>query len=184
MSKPEEKLKNDRFVVDDDKKADWALEKIKELKEEQEEKRQLAQERMEPLEEKIATIERWRNLQIEQIQSSIDYFEGLLTEYAMQKKEDDPDLKTHSLPFGKLKFRKRRPKWNYDNEELLNSIRESGFDELLRIKESVDKRKLKKDDRLEVHGDKLINTETGEVIEGVRIQERGEKFKIDVEGVD
>lgn len=171
--------KNERFVVKNDSEADWALEKIKELKEEQKEKEELAQERMEPLEKKMATIEKWRDLQVKQIQDNIGYFEWLLTEYAMQLKKEDEELKTHSLPFGKLKFRKRRPKWNYEDDKLLEFLETTGMG-AIRVKKQVDKRALKK--IVEIAGDKVVHAETGEVVEGVDIQERGEKFSIDVEG--
>jgi hypothetical protein len=62
---------------------------------------------------------------------------------------------------------------------LLNSLKKADRDDLIKIKESVDKRELKK--QVEVAGNQVVNPETGEVIEGVEVQERGEKFSIDVE---
>ena len=173
----------ERFKIENDGQTDWALEKIIDLKEKQKENEELAEERKAPLEKKIAKIEAWQDRQNEKLQDNIEYFEGLLTEYGMKLKEDDEDIKTHSLPFGKLKFRKQRPKWKYhDSMLLLNSLKKADRDDLIKIKESVDKRELKK--QVEVAGNQVVNPETGEVIEGVEVQERGEKFSIDVEGVD
>jgi len=62
---------------------------------------------------------------------------------------------------------------------LLNSIKKADRDDLIKIKESVNKREFKK--QVEVAGNQVVNPETGEVIEGVEVQERGEKFSIDVE---
>jgi hypothetical protein len=169
----------ERFKIENDGQADWALEKIIDLKEKQKENEELAEERKAPLEKKIAKIEAWQDRQNEKLQDNIEYFEGLLTEYAMNLKEDDEDIKTYSLPFGKLKFRKQRPKWKYHDSMLLNSIKKADRDDLIKIKESVDKREFKK--QVEVAGNQVVNPETGEVIEGVEVQERGEKFSIDVE---
>ena len=172
----------ERFKIENDVQADWALEKIIDLKEKQKENEELAEERKAPLEKKIAKIEAWQDQQNEKLQDNIEYFEGILTEYAMKLKEDDEDLKTHSLPFGKLRFRKQRPKWKYHESMLLNSLKKAGRDDLIKIKESVDKRELKK--QVDVAGSQVVDLETGEIIEGVEVQERGEKFSIDVEEGD
>ncbi|KXS41408.1 MAG: Mu-like prophage host-nuclease inhibitor protein Gam [Candidatus Frackibacter sp. T328-2] len=172
----------ERFRIENDGQADWALEKIRDLKEKQKENEELAEERKAPLEKKIAKIEAWQDQQNEKLQDNIEYFEGILTEYAMKLKEDDEDLKTHSLPFGKLRFRKQRPKWKYHESMLLNSLKKAGRDDLIKIKESVDKRELKK--QVDVAGSQVVDLETGEIIEGVEVQERGEKFSIDVEEGD
>lgn len=190
MAKPEELLvtpdtdneeeQEDRWQIEDDGQADWALEKIKELKEKQQEKQELAKERIQPLQDKIDKIKTWMEREVESIEKDIEYFEGLLTEYAMQLKEEDPELKTHSLPFGKLKFRKQRSKYNYNDDKLLEFLEENGID-AIRVKKNPDKRKLK--NMTNKAGDKLV-LDNGQVVEGVKIQERGEKFKIDVDGVD
>ncbi len=95
----------------------------------------------------------------------------------MELKEENEELKTHKLPFGKLRFRKQREKWSYDEDKLLQAIDEAGLEDLIKVKKSVDKAELKK--RLIVSGSRVINPDTGELIEGVEIEERGEKFSID-----
>ena len=162
---------DDNFVIDNDVKADWALQKIKDLKEKKQEKEELAEER-------IQMIEDWLQDETEKIDNSIEHFEAQLEEYAMQLKEQDEDLKTRKLPFGKLQFRKQRPSWNYKDDKLLESVKEAGLNNLIKTKERVKKRELKK--KVEVVGNKVVNAETGEFIEGVEVKERGEKFKIKV----
>jgi hypothetical protein len=48
--------------------------------------------------------------------------------------------------------------------------------ELIKVKKSVDKRKLKSEAK--IVGGRVIMEKTGEVIEGVEVVERGEKFKV------
>ena len=103
--------------------------------------------------------------------------EGLLRVYAEKLKANDPELKTHKLPFGKLQFRKQRNKWVYDNEKLLE-FAEKNLKEAIKIRKRVDKRILK--NKVKVVGDKAVIAQTGEVVAGINIIERGEKFKVKV----
>jgi antitoxin component HigA of HigAB toxin-antitoxin module len=177
LPEQDQESEEQEFRIESDKQADWALEKIKELQEEQQENHELAEERIEPLQKKIDKIRAWEERENEKIQDSIDYFESLLEDYARRLKQENEDLKTHSLPFGKLKFRKQRPKYNYNDDELLEFLEENEID-AVRVKKKPNKRKLKK--LAEVKGDKLV-LESGLIVDGVQIQERGEKFKLEVE---
>lgn len=160
----------ERFVIDSDSKADWALEKLKDLKAKKQEKEDLANER-------VAQIGEWLEKETSKIDDKIEYFEGMLTGYAVKLKEADPELKTHSLPFGKLRFRSQRPKWHYDDTKLLESVEGAGLDDLIKIKKSVSKADLKK--IVDIVNGVAINKDTGEIIEGVTVEERDEKFSID-----
>ncbi|TDX49122.1 host-nuclease inhibitor Gam family protein [Orenia marismortui] len=166
-----ENQEQERFVITDDAKADWALEKLRELEAKKKDKEEIAAKRKE-------MIDNWLEQETETINKSIDYFKGILTEYAMKLKEQDPELKTHKLPFGALRFRSQRPKWNYDNDKLVESVEGAGLNDLIKVDKSVNKREFKK--LVEVVNGMAINKDTGEVIEGVTIEERDEKFSIDI----
>jgi hypothetical protein len=170
IQKRVEEKQEDRFVINDDAKADWALEKLRDLKGAKKKKEELAEKRK-------MMIDSWLEEESSKLDNEIEFFEGLLTEYAMKLKEENKDLKTHSLPFGKLKFRKQNPKWNYDEEKLLRFLKITGID-AIKVKEQIDKQALK--NIVKVVGNKAIHPETGEIIEGVEIEEREEKFSIDV----
>src|SRR5699024_12366452 len=86
----------------------------------------------------------WAKQENESHKDSIDYFQSLLAEYAMNHKEDDPKLKTISLPNGKLQFRKQRPKWEYKDDVLVKSLKNAGMDNLIRVKEQPNKSDIKK----------------------------------------
>jgi len=165
------------FVVDNDSKASWCLRKIKKMKEKQEDNKDLADSIIERLREEIRDVEDWLDGENGKIQDNIDFLEDKLREYAFMLKEEDSDLKTYSLPFGELKFRKQRPKWKYDEDRLLNFV-EHNFAEALKIKKKVSKRDLKRN--AEVVGSKAVIKDTGQIIEGVTVERRPEKFKVDV----
>ena len=164
-------MSDEKFVVDSDSKADWVLQKIKELKEKKQEKEELAEER-------IYQIEQWLKEETNKLNNQIENFEAMLAEYADKLKEQDPDFKTKSLPFGKIQYRKQRAKWQYDNEKL-TEYAEKNIPKAVKTKKKVDKRELKK--LVEVAGDKVVHPETGEIVEGIKVQERGEKLYIKTE---
>ena len=164
------KNKEEKFVIDNDNKACWALKKIKKHKENIAKKEELAKSQ-------ITQINVWLEEETNKLNNKIEHMEGMLFEYAQQLKEQDKKLKTHSLPFGKLQFRKQRPKWHYKDDLL--EYAKLNLPNLINVKESVDKRKLK--NICEVVNGKVINAETGEIIEGVEVKERGEKFSVKVE---
>ena len=162
--------KKEKFVIDSDSKADWALQKIKEHKETIAEKEQLAEER-------IMQIKAWLESETDKLHQQISSLEYMLFEYASEIKEQDPDFKTKKLPFGKLQYRSQRPKWHYKDDLL--EYAESSMPDVIKVKKHVDKRELKK--KCEVVNGKVVNKETGEMIEGVEVEERGEKFSIKVD---
>jgi hypothetical protein len=163
------------FVVDDDNKATWCLRKIKHFKSKQEKNKKLAKEQISEIEKEIREVEEWLEAENSKLENSIEFMKNKLYLYAQQLREDNPDLKTHKLPFGQLQFRTQRSKWNYDNDKLLD-FAEKNYQELIKVKKSVDKRKLKS--KAKIVGSRVIIEKTGEFIEGVEVVERGEKFKV------
>jgi hypothetical protein len=166
------------FVVDNDRKAVWCLRKIKHLKEKQAKNEELAESEIEDIQKEIDEVQNWLDEENNKLQNSIDFFESILYSYALELRKEDQELKTHKLPFGKLQFRSKRPKWNYDNVKLLDFIT-SNYGELVKVKESVDKRKLKQ--MTKVVGGKVVVKDTGEIVEGVEVVERDEEFQVKVD---
>ncbi len=178
VKKTNQKEKEEGFVVDSDKKATWCLRKIKNMKQKQKKNENLAESLIEEINEEIEEIKAWLDKENKKLQGNIDFMKNKLHNYALDLKDDNPDLKTHNLPFGALTFRKQRPKWKYDDEKLVKFV-ESNLDDVLKVKKKVNKRELKK--KAKIVGKRAINEETGEVINGVRIIQRPEKFKVKVD---
>ena len=166
------------FVVDNDRKAVWCLRKIKHLKEKQAKNGELAESEIEEIQREIDEVQKWLDEENDKLQNSIDFFESVLYSYALELRKGEPELKTHKLPFGKLQFRSKRPKWNYDKAKLLDFI-SINYRELIKVKESVDKRKLKQ--MTEVVSGKVVVKDTGEIVEGVEVVERDEEFQVKVD---
>src|SRR5699024_6402117 len=163
----QEGTEKDTFTVDDENKANWALRKIRDLKYQIEQNNALATA-------EIDKIEQWQQEVNSSAQDSIDYFQGLLAEYAMQKKKDDPKFKTMKLPNGRFGFRKRQPKWNYDDDAVLQALETANLDDIIRVKKAPSNAGMKK--AFDGVGDKWINPDTGEVIDGVTVVEQDDNF--------
>ena len=158
------------FAINNDERADWALQKIKENKEEIAEKVELAEKR-------IYQIEKWLESETKTLENNIDHLEGMLAEYAREIKNSDPDFKTKKLPFGKIQYRSQRPKWHYKDDLL--EYAEENMPDIIKVQKQVDKRKLKK--CCDVVNGKVINKNTGEIMNCIEVKEREEKFSIKVD---
>lgn len=167
----QEQVNEEGFKVEDEQQANWALRKIKDLQTQKNENIALA-------ESEISKIEAWLEQENGKLDNSIEYFQGLLAEYAMKQREENPKFKSMKLPYGIVRFRKQQPKWVYDDELLLKSLKEQDAEELIRVKEEPNKQAIKK--LFVVENGKLYNPGTGEFIEGVEIIERDEVFEVKV----
>jgi hypothetical protein len=174
--KPEVKSQEeDYFVIDNDQKANWALRKIRHLKNKKNKNEEFAETEIEAIQKEIEKVNSWLESENSSLNNDIEYLEMKLKYYALDLKDDNPELKTHKLPFGQLQFRKQRKKWEYEDDKLLE-FAEKNLKDAIKVKKRVDKRKLKQ--KIKVVGDKAVVADTGEVIDGIRVIERGEKFKV------
>lgn len=159
----------ERFVIDSDEKADWALRKIVEAENEIEKVEHFA-------ESQIRQIENWKVKQTEKRYNSIEYFKSLLAEYLQNKRKENPKLKSITLPTGNVGFRKKPVKWVYNDEVVLKTLESENLDDFIKVEKKLDKQSIKK--AFEVVNDKVINPETGQVIEGIEVQEQGESLNV------
>jgi len=160
---------DERFIIDTEEKADWALRKIKEAENEIEKAEYFA-------ETQIRQIENWKAKQTDKHHESIDYFQSLLAEFLQNKRKEDPKFKSITLPNGNVGFRRKQSKWIYNDDVVLKTLESENMNDFIKVEKKLDKRLIKK--AFEVAGDKVINPDTGEVIEGIEIVEQGESLNV------
>ncbi|MBN3398112.1 host-nuclease inhibitor Gam family protein [Clostridium botulinum] len=149
------------FKIEDLKGASWALRKIKECKESILEKEELAKAEKE-------RIDNWLDNETKSDLVSLEYFNGLLLQYYKELKQSDPKAKI-TTPYGKVTARKNK-KWNYGNEEeLIKYLASNGYDNLIELKEEVNKTELKKN--FSVSNGMVLDKETGEIIPNISVEE-------------
>ena len=150
------------FSIESQEQAAWAIRKIKLV-----EKRRA--EAIATAEAEANKIKEWVAAQNDKADRSRSYFDSLLRDYMWRLREEDPKIKTLSLPGGKLQLRAQQPEYSYDDEKILPWAKEN-LPESVVVKETVNKTMLKG-----------YLKDTGEVVPGVLVEPRPEKFNVEVQ---
>lgn len=165
----EEIQANDRFIINDESKADWALKKIAEADNEIEKLERFAEAQM-------RQIETWLAKQTDKHLQTKEYMQSLLGEYVNMKREEDSKFKSITLPSGNVGLRANQKKWIYKDEVVLKALEQAKLDDFIKTEKKLNKQQIKK--AFEVSDDKVINPDTGEVIEGIEIVGQGESLNV------
>ena len=153
------------FLVDNDQKAEWCLQKIREAE---------------------AEKQKWNDYYTKQMQAVADredrriqYFEYQLNQYfrTVPHKETKTQ-QSYQLPSGKLVLKKQAPKFEHDDEKILDWLHENSQapETYIDFKEVLKWGDLKK--VLIVDGDRMV-TADGEIIPGINVIERPDIFVVD-----
>lgn len=118
-----------RFIVDDEAKAEWALRKLARAEAEMARDRALATE-------EIAKISSWLEERSAVILRRIEFFSSLLVEFHTNEIAADPNRKTISLPSGTLRARKAADRWVIEAPEVFITWAKDNLPEAVRVKES------------------------------------------------
>jgi phage host-nuclease inhibitor protein Gam len=163
----------ERFRVTGKDSANWCLRKIRALKAEIKDNARIAQEEVE-------RIQKWLKNVNEPLENSISYFEGLLETYHREIYVEDPKLKTIKLPHGTLKLRAQQPEFKLDEQVFLEYLRKSGRSDYIEVIEKPKWGEYKKVVEVAMDGKTVVDTQTGEIVEGVRAELRPPKFSVEV----
>lgn len=153
---------DDRFVVDDDRKAAWAVRKLAMYQSRVADARAVATAERE-------RIDRWLVVQEERHASDIAYFTGLLTQYALAQR--DQGRKSIDTPYGVVKTRAGQPKFVVDDHHAFLEYAKQSHPEWVRVREDADVAALKK--AVTVDDTPTLGlvavTEDGEIVPGLQI---------------
>lgn len=159
----------ERFRISTPDQAEWALKKLRKIAEKEQEVHDL-------VDAEIFKLENFRKSEIERLSREKAFFEGLLYEYHAPKYEEDPKgNKTLRFPSGSITFKKQQPDYQRDEDKLLAWVK-ANRPEYVKVKESVDWANLKKD--CQITNDGLLVTSDGEIVEGVVVEQRPDKFEV------
>ena len=162
--------KPERFVIDNDKKADWAIEKIKDERAEFDRLRKIALDRIAELNQRVKELQ-------ERTDRRTGNLEALLFEY-FQTVKPTKITKTqtqYELLSGKLVMKHQQPEFLRDEAALLDWAKANAPD-MVQTKESVNWGELKKLTTLD--GEKVVLAETGEIVSGVVAVPREDVFEV------
>ena len=158
------------FRVDDDKKADWAVETVLEAEAERDRLIALANA-------KIKEINDQKVLLAEKCANSTSYLRMLLRVYFdnVKPSTSTKTQETYKLLSGKLILKRQAPEFVRDDKAMVEWA-ESSAPDYIKVSKSVNWSDLKKATTLD--GETVVYTETGEVVPGVVAKAREDVFEV------
>lgn len=155
-----------RFVVDNDRKAEWCVDKIRQARQDKAEwKKYYA--------EQLAKIEA-------ECDETINKMEMMLEEYFYSencKHKKTATQESYSLKGGKLVLKQQKPEYDHDDEKLVPWL-EKNRPEFVKVRKEADWAGLKKE---VTYFDGQVVDENGEVVPGVTATPRPNIFKVEVD---
>lgn len=170
----EEAPVRERFEVDNDMKAEWVLSKIRRIRADQKKETDELDRQMQFYRDQADIVNK-------KADEEVALFESMLTEYFASRMEDGFTKSTktqitYKLPTGKLILKKQAPEYERKDEDLLPWLKANRPD-LVKVTESPNWAELKKS--VKINGENVV-TADGEVIPGVKVTEREDKFEVEV----
>jgi hypothetical protein len=155
----------EEFTVTDDAAAQWCMKKIREA----EADRAMWKTHYEAQMEKVNKA----------ADESVVYFTAKLEEYfSTVPHKATKTQESYSLPGGKLILKQQQPKFETDDDVLVPWLEANGRTGLVKIKKSADWATLKKS--LNFVGTNAVTVD-GEIVPGVKVEQRQNVFKVEME---
>ena len=161
-------IDRERFKIEGDKQAAWAMRKLLALKDKAAENAAIA-------DDERTRIDLWLESVNGKFDSDIAYFTAILVEYATSQRAE-ADRKTIETPYGSVKSRIGQPKYIYEQNELIEWAAKSQPD-LVRVKQEVDLTALK---RLATTPEGSVITEDGEIVPTVFVSPASINYTVEV----
>ena len=170
----EEAPVRERFEVDNDMKAEWVLSKIRRIRADQKKETDELDRQMQFYRDQADIVNK-------KADDEVAFFESMLTEYFASRMEDGFTKSTktqisYKLPTGKLVLKKQAPEYERKDDELLPWLKANRPD-LVKVTESANWAELKKS--VKINGENVV-TADGEVVPGVKVTVREDKFEVEV----
>ena len=166
----EDEAKREGFSITSDNLAEWALKKIKEEQDEAERLCQL-------VDSQIADLQRKKTEIMARLQQKTGYLKGELWLYF--DKVPHKETKTQSsykLLTGSLVCKKAKKVIKHDEEKLLAWLKANGHEDFIKVTEKPMWSEYKKE--LEITDSGVVDETTGELPDGITVEEEPESFDI------
>lgn len=158
----------DRFKIEDDQTAEWALQKIREAEAEKAKWKKFYDERYNAVCSSC-------DLTIANLTSLLQSF------FATVPHKQTKTQESYALPGGKLVFKKQEPEYERKDKEIIDWLKQNKGEKYIKVQEALDWAALKK--TLTVAGE-TVASEDGEIIPGIKAIERDDVFKIELKKED
>lgn len=161
----------ERFVIDNDNKADWALRQIRDEYAERDRLIEIAKMQIEELKARIEELN-------EQYENKVSFLRGSLCEYFQTVPHKETKTQSsYKLLSGSLVLKKESEKITHENDDALVSwLKESGHEDLIKVTVAPNWVEVKK--LLDVVDGKVIDTTSGEVVDACDIESVAPHFDV------
>lgn len=161
------------FIITDDKTADWAVQKIAEEEAEYERIKTLACEQIDDITEKVEAAKK-------RLESRTEYLRGKLAEYFRSVPHKvTKTTEKYALLSGTLTLKKAAKKPKPDVDKLTEWLAANGYTNFIKTEQSPRWGDFKK--LLNCSGEVVTIAETGEVVEGVILEDAPDEFQVDID---
>lgn len=161
---------NSGYVIDDDKKADWALEKIRQEREERDRLINLAKDKIDYYKQEIEKTE-------SRCETSTSYLQSKLAAYfETVKHKETKTQESYKLLNGSLVKKYGGYDYDYDDDTFVDYLK-NNYPQLVKVIERPQWGEFKKMTELTAEGD-IINTETGEVLGFIKAAKKPDEFRV------
>lgn len=170
---------NPQFRIDNKEMAIWALRKLAKIERSRNEARAAAKAEIERMQAWLADEEK-------KADQERGFFEFHLEDYHRRLFAENPKEKTIKLPHGELQLRAQQPEFQKDEAVLLTWAKENRKEFVVTPpppEPKLDWAELKKSLIVEVEKGQAFDPETGELIPGLTVIKRPEKFNIKLLGL-
>ena len=160
------------FKITDDSLADWAVRKIADERAELARLKELADEQIARIMEKVAEAEK-------RCENNTSFMTSKLAEYFETEPHKETKTKhSYRLLSGALVKKIGGVSMEKDDEKLLEYFKNSGNEDMIQTVEKPKWGEFKK--RLEIVGGQIVDKDTGEIVEGVAIVEKSDTFVVEI----
>lgn len=163
-------LQSNTFTIDNDCTADWAIRQISGEYAELERLQRIAAAQIAEIEDRIKKEEERTASKTAFLKSCLNGFFRTVPHNETKTQE------TYKLLSGSLVMKKAKQKLEKDDAELLKYFRQNNMEEYIKVEEKPCWAEFKQN--LQILGEDVIDTATGEIVPGIRVEEVPESFDI------
>jgi len=168
----EVEVQDESWTIADDKTADWAVRRIAEERAELARIKELAEAEIAQIEEKLQIAEK-------RCENGTRFLTAKLAEYFHTVPHRSTKTKeSYRLLSGTLTMKKGGLQMEKNDEALIGYLKQSGNEELIQITEKPRWGEYKK--RLQIVDGAVVDTETGDMVQGVSVVEKPDTFTVDI----
>lgn len=175
LSEPECEEEQKHWKIEDDRAADWALQKIAYAKKEYARVEALGLQQIAEVEAKLSTAKAKCDKEIERLTGHLaEYFETVEPRISKGKTKA-----TYKLLNGSLVKKMYKPEPKYDEKELLTWLIAHNRTDMIKVTTKPAWEAFKR--TIAIAGDKVVIKDTGEIVDGVSVSISPDKFVVETE---